>query len=57
MMLKKSVCAIFCSVIRIFTMVAIDVLLHDMYNVGPIGFILVGVVGATWAITEIIERN
>ena len=44
-----------CSTIRIITMTVALTILNYMYDIGIIGFVIVGLTGAIWAITANIE--
>lgn len=46
---------IVCSTIRIVTMAGALTILNYMYDIGIIGFAIVGLTGAIWAITANIE--
>ena len=52
-MSKKTVCPI----IRIITMALALFVLHEVYQVGLVGGIMVGLTGVVWAVTANIEQD
>lgn len=47
----------FCTVIRVATMSVSLAILRQVYEIGALGYFLVGLTGLVWAVTADIEHN